>query len=175
MDNVYYRPMGNSVFVPWDQLDHSFNLWAKSYFGPHVSAEAERDETDCYLSVSGMKPEDYKKFAQMFAAYDKDGDYDASSEFVAAPVAASTLPGCVTRGVMSHLAVALGLRQWGSNIATYDGVFIMEEDNDYRMLLSVPSPDLSTASLDSKIGDAQSRQDVPATSTPEPTKDGPQI
>lgn len=173
MDKLYYRPLGNSVFVPWDQLDFSANLWAKSYFGPHVSGSFEREETDCYLQVSGMKPEDFTKFEQLFKAHDKDGDYEAAYEFVADPVSASTLPGCVTRGVMSHFAVALGLQQWGTNIATYNGVFIMEENNDYNLLISVPAPDLSASSLDSKIADAQTRQGISDKAFQD--KDGPQI
>lgn len=129
MNNILYRPMGKAAFVPWTELDHCFNLWAKSYFGPHVSAEAERDETDCYLSLSGLKPEDYKKFECLFAAYDKDGDCDAAEEFGAEPIITATLPDCVTRGTMAKLAASLGLQQWGCSMATYSGVFVMEGIN----------------------------------------------
>ncbi len=120
-------PMGNSIFVTWPQIDNLFDAWAKSYFGEHVNGSGERDDTDCFVAVVGLRDTDEEKFSLLFDKYDRDRDYDPYYEFCTGEQAA-ILPDCISRGVISEAFKEFGMNSVGKFLAISDGVFLMENE-----------------------------------------------
>lgn len=152
-------PMGNSIFVTWPQIDNLFDAWAKSYFGEHVKGSGERDDTDCYVAILGLKDTDENKFSQLFDKYDKDRDYDPYYEFCTGEQKA-LLPDCITRGVMSEAFKDLSMKSIGKLLAIQDGVFLMENElNYFDFVVGRSNPEISAdkTSLDAQIQSASTR------------------
>lgn len=125
-------PMGNSVFITWPQIDAMFANYASAYFGSHARAEGARDENDCYLELTGLKPDDYEKFSLLFSRYDADGEYDPVEEFCIGHGTYISLPNCITRGVLSEILPSeFGLKCIGCLQAMHEGVFMTENRLDY--------------------------------------------
>ena len=168
-------PMGNTLFLTWPQLDQLFDRFAKSYFGPHVRGEGERDETDCNISFTGLKVSDYEKFCQLFNRYDKDFDCEPEYEFCTGEQSA-LCPTCVTLGVLSDILHEEFQFPWvGKLSATYDGVYVMENELDYNRFIkgkSAPREDPradTKPALDAQISDAAARTSDPNPSPIQPS------
>lgn len=129
-------PMGNSLFMTWPQIDEIFAKFASTHFGPHARAEGARDENDCYFEVSGLKPDDFEKFSQLFSRYDEDREYDPVEEFCIGPGTYISFPNSITRGILSEiLPKEFGLKGVGNLQAMGEGVFLMENELDYNQFV----------------------------------------
>jgi hypothetical protein len=127
LDNLLVKPMGTTAFVTWKEIDVLANKWAKSYFGPHVNGTAAREETDCYFAISWLTKDDFEKFSKLFVQYDKEHDFEAESEFCTDGLA-SVLPDSITREILNEILRPAGMQSIGHISATYDGIFIMENE-----------------------------------------------
>lgn len=122
---IRIRRTGMSVYITWDQLDQLTNQWAKKTFGDHVHGETERDETDCYIAVNGLRNSDYEHFKAYYDKFDKDGIYEVKEEFATGALK-SVFPETVTMGILNEeLSSILGHAVSGM-LAGYDGVCFME-------------------------------------------------
>lgn len=168
--NILLKPLGNSIFVTWHELDVAFNNWARAHFGSHVYGGANRDETDVEIALVGLKSSDFKNFAKLFELYDKEQDFDAKAEFCIEQQIA-TLPDCVSRGVLGELLQETNFGAVGHFTATYNGVFITEKEFYFNDMLtgdgfvSVGYNLPSKMPLDKQIEAAQSKvpENVPST------------
>ena len=118
---------GQSIFIAWDDLDSMADKWAKKVFGAHVHGETVRDEIDCYITIHGLKAEDYKWFKVFYEKYDRENDYDPQMEFEVGEKS-SIFPGTVSLGIFNEeLSERIGFRIT-KIIAIYTGVFFIEMD-----------------------------------------------
>lgn len=133
--NILAKPLGQSVFVTWHELDTLFHKWARAYFGEHVHGGANRDETDCEIALAGLQDSDFDKFVKLFELYDTDKDFDAEEEFCT-DLQGATLPDCIARGVLGETLHNTEFGKVGHLNATYDGVFVMENSLEYADMVS---------------------------------------
>lgn len=87
MNNRY--SVGQSLFVPWEELDKKIRFWCDDYYGYKTESFAERDGTSAYVT-SVLRAESYDKFSELLKTYDRENDYDAKDEFC--PEGNSMLP-----------------------------------------------------------------------------------
>ena len=156
--NLFSKPLGKSMFVIWDQVDAVINNWAQAYFGTHVSGFGVREETDFLICLRGLKPSDYEKFAQLFHQHDQAHNYDPEAEFSLEGYDVE-FPAAVARGILYEALPGQGLQSFGTILATYDGIFVMENDLQKQREQAPP-----VMSLDSQI-DAASAQVVEPSDT----------
>lgn len=122
---IRIKRTGLSVYITWDQLDQLADQWAKKAFGAHVHGETERDETDCYIAVNGLRDSDYERFKAYYDKYDKDGAFEVKEEF-ATGASKSVFPEVVSIGILNEkLSSILGHAVSGM-LADYNGVCFME-------------------------------------------------
>lgn len=133
--NILAKPLGQSTFVTWHELDTLFHKWAQAYFGEHVHGGANRDETDCEIALAGLQESDRDKFAKLFELYDTDKDFDPEEEFYT-DLQGATLPDCVAAGVVGDILRGTEFGKVGHLEATYDGVFVMENSLEYADIVS---------------------------------------
>lgn len=138
-------PLGGAAFVSWERIDPVVNKWAKSYFGPHVNAEGHRDETDFEISLSGLRREDYEKYCRLFELYDTNKDYEPDDE-ASIEGYDVILPAEMAMRLMYEVMEQSGLSSFGSALATYDGVFFMEQRR-YTLELSNKSANKTAESV----------------------------
>ena len=122
--------MGTAAFVEWNRVDNWCNRWAKVYFGNHAKAYAERDGDDLGINITGLMEQDREAFFNLFAKYDKEGDYEPETEFQTGENYA-VLPTCITLAVLDEFAEEMKLRMIGNATALQSGVYFMENERQY--------------------------------------------
>lgn len=160
MSSILLMPMGNSMFLPWSEVDSIFDHWAKSYFGNTVKAEGGRDINDCYIIIEGLKSADFDKFAALYPVYDTEGNYEPEHDFEYALEfrrIVGLLPECFARGILAEALKQAGMNSVETLYATEAGVFIMEKELTNESFVNYQySFDKKSEgnSLDEKIHDA---------------------
>lgn len=63
------------IYLDWPELDARVQEWATQYFGGHIKADTEREETDWEITLCNQHPTDKAPFTKLF-----DGQDDFSAE-----------------------------------------------------------------------------------------------
>ena len=116
---------GRSFYIPWDGLDALALAWARKVFGDHAEGEMECDGTACYIVVHGLHSADYESYKVFYEKYDSAKDYDPEDEFETGE-RNTVFPETVTLGILSEELLQYNCIQAAQMIATYSGVFFLE-------------------------------------------------
>lgn len=163
MNKAVFVPMGNSIFVTWPQIDNCFDTWAKAYFGDHVTGAGEREDSECYISLKGLKGTDEDKTLQLFTQYDKE-HYEDPYDYFSLEEDKVLLPDCIARGVLSETFKEFNMNGIGNSLATQKGVFFMENElNYFNLFISQSTSQHNKSTLDAQIQEASGKRELQST------------
>lgn len=120
---------GESIFVPWAELDNTINSWAKETFGAHVYASGCRGDEELGITLLGLKESDKRTFADVYDTYDEDKSFEWEFDFATGEMEV-IIPAAISRKIMEPLLIVFGLEKCSEAIAVRNGVFFTEHRCD---------------------------------------------
>ena len=125
--------LGNTLFMPWENVDELVGAWAVGRFGKHVVVETVQDGDDLLFEFDGLRKSDYRKFAELFKIFlgvSDQGFVPIDSEECDFYFKSQFLPNYISQYVLTKILKESKIGFFDAVISTDDGVLFAELDKD---------------------------------------------